>query len=526
MATDRVQQPIVTSESHHTGDSAAAATRSHIRGSSLLVAGNLISLGMNFIPHILLVRYLTMENYGLWSYALSVEAVCRNLSISLNEPMSRFVAIYHEKREPAKVLGTITLTFGITLFIAFAIVAAFFISPHEIAALLTKGREPAGLLLIIIFLVPLEALDVLMMNLFACYGRARMIFIGRHILGPGLRVIVIGLVLILHRGVNFLAFGSLVGQFIVLIVYCIVMVAQLKSDKLLTGMRVKDIKVPFREIFTYSAPLLVSNAITLIDTTAVVMFLGFFHDMTDVAFYRVVVPAASLNNIVAAAFAALYIPSASRLFSKGDGKGLNQMYWSTASWMAVLTFPLFALTSCFSRPVVTFLYGARYQESAIILTMLSVVFYFNVALGFNGLTLKITGKVWYVARIAGLAAVTGVILNLLLIPKYGAVGAAIATSCTFLLHNIYKQVGLRLASGVKVFERKYVHFYSVIVIAALALFAINRMATFSIYTAILLVALTSIAVFLLVKKELKLAETFPEIQKIPLVRRLLWSGQA
>ncbi len=528
MATDRIPRPIgIAAEKNAVGvsESAAAATRSHIRGSSLLVAGNLISLGMNFIPHILLVRYLTMQSYGLWSYALSVEAVCRNLSIGLNEPMSRFVAIYHEKREADKLLGTIALTFGVTLFLAFSMVATFFIAPHRIAQFLTNGREPVPLLLIIIFLVPLEAVDVLLMNLFACFGRARMIFLGRHILGPGLRVIVIVSVVMMHQGVNFLAFGSLVGEFVVIVVYCVVMLAQLKSDKVLKGMRLKDVKLPVREIFSYSAPLLVSNAITMIDTTAVVMFIGYFHEMTTVAAYRVVVPAASLNNIVAAAFASLYIPSATRLFAKNDEKGLNQMYWRTSAWIAILTFPMFALTCCFARPVTTFLYGARYEHSAIILSMLAFVFYFNVALGFNGLTLKITGKVGYVARIAAMAAGTGIILNLLLIPKYGAVGAAIATSCTFILHNIYKQVGLRLASGVSVFERKYIYFYGVIAAAALALFFLDRITHCNIYVALAFVGVATVGVLLLLKKDLSIADTFPEVQKIPWVGKLLWSEE-
>jgi O-antigen/teichoic acid export membrane protein len=527
MATDRIQRPIGTdAEENAVSASAAAATRSHIRGSSLLVAGNVISLGMNFIPHILLVRYLTMQSFGLWGYALSVEAVCRNLSIGLNEPMSRFVAIYHEKREPEKFLGTIVLTFGVTLFLACSMVAAFFIAPHQISSLLTKGREPVPLLLIIIFLVPLEAMDVLLMNLFACYGRARMIFIGKHILGPGLRVIVIALVLLLNRGVYFLAFGSLVGQFLAIVVYCAAMVAQLKCDKLLEGMKLNNIKLPVREMFTYSAPLLVSNAITMIDTTAVVMFIGYFHEMTTVAAYRVVVPAASLNNVVAAAFASLYIPSATRLFAKNDGEGLNQMYWRTSAWIAVLSFPIFALTCCFARPVTVFLYGARYEQSAIILSMLAFVFYFNVALGFNGLTLKIIGKVGYIARIAALAAGTGIVLNILLIPKYGALGAAIATSCTFILHNLYKQIGLRLASGVKVFERKYVYFYGVIASAAVALFLVDRITRCNIYVAVALVGMATLAVLLLLKKELNISDTFPEIRKVPFVRKFLWTGEA
>jgi hypothetical protein len=47
--------------------SGPAATRSQIRGGTLLLAGRTISLGINFVVQILIVRYLTETEYGAFA---------------------------------------------------------------------------------------------------------------------------------------------------------------------------------------------------------------------------------------------------------------------------------------------------------------------------------------------------------------------------------------------------------------------------------------------------------------------------
>ena len=45
--------------------------------------------------------------------------------------------------------------------------------------------------------------------------------------------------------------------------------------------------------------------------------------------------------------------------------------------------------------------------------------------------------------------VINVVLNLILIPAYGALGAAIGTTVTLIAYNVLKQVGLRAGTGVR-----------------------------------------------------------------------------
>src|SRR5438270_11778694 len=188
-----------------TASDSGGIVRDQVRGSSLFLIGNVISLAITFFPHLVLVRFLSTEAYGSWGYALSVVAIAKTYALGFNEAMSRFVPIYHAKRDLPKVLGTVGVIFAVTLLISGLLIAAFIVAPHLIMAVLTKGREPVGLLLILMFLVPLESTDLLIINLFACFGRAREIFWGKYIIPPALRAVVIVVVVFSHSELRLLA---------------------------------------------------------------------------------------------------------------------------------------------------------------------------------------------------------------------------------------------------------------------------------------------------------------------------------
>src|ERR1700738_939719 len=116
MASKLVDLSSVTDEK--TGRDSAGIARDQIRGSSLLLVGNILSLAITFLPHLVLVRYLTPEAFGHLAYGLSLVAVGKTYSLGFNEAMSRFVPIYHTKREDSKVLGSIVVVFATTLLIS------------------------------------------------------------------------------------------------------------------------------------------------------------------------------------------------------------------------------------------------------------------------------------------------------------------------------------------------------------------------------------------------------------------------
>lgn len=498
------------------------ATHKQIRGSSLLLLGRGFSVILNFATQVLIVRYLSKGDYGAWTYCLALVAFFQAFAtIGLDRSITRFIPIYHEKEEFDKLFGTLFLVLICVVVAAIIIVGAVYVSHDTFSRLIANNEQaPMNLLFVMIFLVPVQAFDGILLGLFASFAKPRAIFYRKHILAPTLKLTVALLLIKFESDVLFLAYGFLFASLVGVIICFAFLLRLLKQEGLFARLQLANVNVPAREIFAFTIPLLSSDILSVLMHSTDTLILGYFHGTSAVASYQVILPAAHVNTIVMASFGLLYTPLAARLFAQRDYAAINDLYWRTATWLGILSFPMFAVTFCLAQPLTALLYGARYEESARFLQMLAFAYYFNVVLGCNGLTLKVLGKIRYVVTINIIALIANVVLNLILIPRYGALGAAISTALSMVVHNILKQLGLKLATGVTIFDRKYLPFYSVIVLATITLLVIEEVVTDSMYFLLPLAALLSILVIKLCQKELRLEETFPEITKVPLMRKL------
>jgi O-antigen/teichoic acid export membrane protein len=111
-------------------------------------------------------------------------------------------------------------------------------------------------------------------------------------------------------------------------------------------------------------------------------------------------------------------------------------------------------------------------------------------------------------------------INLLLIPRYGALGAAIGTCGTMVAHNILKQLGLLFGTGINLFEWRHLKVYVVIALSTLGLLLIQITTSTNIFVGTVLAALVSLLVLGLTRKSLAVGQTFPELLRFPLMRRL------
>lgn len=497
------------------------ATRTQIRGSSLFLGGKLISLGINFCAQLLMVRFLSVAHYGALAYGLSVVAFLQLFaSLGLQDAISRYVPIYHENREYEKLFGAIFLAAGVLFGTGALVVAIVCGLPGLLSHLLTHEQLALRVLPILIFLVPVEAADTMLDGLFASFAGTRAIFFRKYILGPGLKLGAVGLLIWKNATVVFLAYGYVAASLLGVLMYAWMLWRLLYDQKLLQHVKLRQIKIPVREILAFVVPGLSSILATVAISTVSIFFLGAMRTMSDVAYFRAVLPLAQLNGVVMTSFTLLYTPTAARLLASADYPAINKLYWQTAAWMSVLSFPIFAMTFSLAQPLTVFLYGARYEQAAPILALLSLGSYFNVALGFNLQTLKVIHRLRYVTVTSVLVVLANTGLNFVLIPRFGALGAAISTALSLILYNLAMQAGLHRASHLNAFEFKYLSIYLTIALGAAGLFCTQFFFSVSIYQALPLAGCVSLLVLAVAKKKLRLMEVFPELVSLPFSRLL------
>jgi O-antigen/teichoic acid export membrane protein len=341
------------------------------------------------------------------------------------------------------------------------------------------------------------------------------------VLAPSLRVAAVGLVLASAGNVYLLAYAYVAGGAIGVAAYVAILVRTWRRQGLLSRLRTEGIELPTRELFGYSLPLLTSELMTVLKGSFVVVVLELLRDTTAVAEFRAILPVAKLNVVVFTSFSLLFIPVASSLFAKGDKESIHDLFWQTSTWIAVLSFPLLAATTTLAEPLTVLLFGERYASSANLLAVLAVGFYVNAALGANTATLRVFGRVKYLVATDLLVGATLIALYALTIPRYGAMGAAVATATALILHNVLHHVGLAGGTGVRLFEPAYARVYGVIVLALAGLTALDRLVSPPTYLSVAATAATSLAVLRAARPVLRAETTFPELLRARWVRKLI-----
>ncbi|MEX2554367.1 MAG: flippase [Actinomycetota bacterium] len=508
-----------------TGDLSSEATASQIRGSSLLLFGRIISTAVNVVIQVIIVRYLSKEQFGAFAYALSLVALGEAIvTAGLDRAITRFLPIYDEEGKPGKMLGTLVLVGGTVLSLGLALIVITLGLRAFSGGALLGDAEAVGLLSIMIVLAPLQAIDTVATGVFAVFSKPTAIFFRKYLLEPGLKLMAVGALVWSNSTPRALAAGYVAAGIAGTLLYVWVLFRMLRRSGIMKRFFQTHLEIPAREVLSFTIPLLTSDLLYSVMTTSDAIMLARWRGAEDIAAFRVVQPAARLNQLVLTSFALLFTTVAARMFARRSTKEMGHLYWQTAVWMAVLAFPMFAVTFALARPVTETMYGVRYADSAIIMSLLSFGYYFNVVLGFNGLMLKVVGKLRAVVAINAIALVVNLVLNVVLIRAYGPVGAAVGTAATLVVHNLLKQGALGLATGVSLFERKHRNLYLTIVLTAAALILLQYALDPPLLAGLLFAGLGSLAVLAVGRGSLRVDDTFPELMRYRLVRMMVGGG--
>jgi O-antigen/teichoic acid export membrane protein len=500
----------------------AGGSAQQLRGSSLLLLGRIVAMAVSFASQVLIARYLSKSEFGAFAYALSLVTFAEALvTIGLDRAHARFISIYDERQDYARYLGTILMGVGSILGLGLSLVLLVFGLQGWLAETAISNQQAVSLLVILIVLSPIQALDRLLVSMFAVLASPRSIFFRTYVLAPGLRLVVVLLLVLGRQPVSFLAAGYVAAGAMGTAIYVVVLLRLLAARGLLAHFHLRSVKMPFLAVFGFALPLLTSDLVYVVMNTFDVLLLGRLHGTAEVADFRVVQPVANLNTVVFASFTALFVPLAARLFERRDLSGIRDLYWTTAVWMAILTFPVFLVTSVLARPLTVLLFGEQYADSGTYLALLAIGYYFQAALGFNGLTIQVFGKLRYTVTVNVLAAAYNAGVNLLLIPAHGALGAAIGTSSALVVHNLLKQFGLRLGTGITVFDWRYARVYTIIVGCALSFAAIQALLSPPFFVGVGLAGVAAVVVVGASRQMLRVGSVFPELLRVPLLRRLI-----
>lgn len=202
-----------------------------------------------------------------------------------------------------------------------------------------------------------------------------------------------------------------------------------------------------RKLWSFSWPLAASSSLIILFSNMDVLMIEYFLTSESVGYYRSVQPLRQVTEFVLSSFVFLYLPLATDYHSAGERDRLVAFYKTSTKWVTILTLPIVLVFVVFADSIISVLYTSTYSPASTVLSVLVGGLFFNVLVGPNGATAKAIGRPRIDLASAGAGFAINLALNIVLIPRYGIVGAAVATVIGYVTFNLVEVLLIRRRIG-------------------------------------------------------------------------------
>lgn len=194
----------------------------------------------------------------------------------------------------------------------------------------------------------------------------------------------------------------------------------------------RDIHIDKKQLILHLSPILMLflyNATTTIFTNLDQVMLGFMTTDEAVGYYNSAIKIKNLLTGFITALGAVMLPRISFYLNNGEEDRFEELIKKSFSFILVCALPLSAFFTVKATEVIVFLAGDEYYPSGIIMKALMPAIVFIGLSSVTAWQLLIPLKKEKITVLgAVLGALTDLVINVLLIPRYGALGAAIGTT--------------------------------------------------------------------------------------------------
>jgi O-antigen/teichoic acid export membrane protein len=190
-----------------------------------------------------------------------------------------------------------------------------------------------------------------------------------------------------------------------------------------------------RELFQSSIPLYWVACLQLVMTWTSTLALGMWATPRDVGIFGIANRTATLTSFILLAVNNIAAPKFAALHRAGDLATLGRVARDSARLMALVAAPMLIVCLILPGPVMR-IFGADFESGAAVLSILAAGQFVNVVTGSVGFVLIMCGYERMYRNAFVVCAASSIALNGLLIPRFGILGAAIATAGTLALQNL------------------------------------------------------------------------------------------
>jgi O-antigen/teichoic acid export membrane protein len=221
------------------------------------------------------------------------------------------------------------------------------------------------------------------------------------------------------------------------------------------GASLRSGRADWRTFWGFALPRAASVAIDASSMWVGVLLTGALASQAEAGLFAAVGRYALAGLLIMQGLRVAIAPQLSRLLGAGRRADAARVYRRTTLWIVLLSWPAYLVLAVFA-PAFLALFGREFSSGATPMAVLAVAMLVNVGVGLVQTVLLMSGN----SRGHLLATVAGLLLNVVacvvLIPRHGALGAAVAWSLGIVCENVLAAILARRALGEPLFGRTLV----------------------------------------------------------------------
>ncbi|MHC4532312.1 MAG: flippase [Planctomycetota bacterium] len=421
-----------------------------VKGTGITFLGKVLDSGLRFLYMVILAKSLGPDLFGILLLGLTIVILAGTTStLGLDIGAVRYVSIYHGLGDRQRMKGTIVQASVYSFIIGALIAAGLFVGSTFLSLRVFGKSELETVLKLLALSVPFFSTTLAVLSCTQGLRKMKYSVYCWFSFYPFINVMLA--VLFLFAG--FRLYGLAVASTIALLLTCVLSVFFL----IRCFPDIKHIKPVYetRKLLRFSIPSLGGVLLSFFMMCTDTLMLGYFRTSDEVGIYNAATRTALLIVVTLASSCAIFAPIVSNAYNKKELHKLESLYKAITRWNFSVSFPIFLLILVLSKQIMG-IFGQGYIIGYMPLTILACAQLANAGVGPGTVILAMTGRQDIVMCNNIGACILNIVLNYLLVPSYGIIGAAVATGISITLLNLVTLLEVRIILDMHPYSRQFI----------------------------------------------------------------------
>jgi O-antigen/teichoic acid export membrane protein len=415
-------------------------------GAAIALVGGGVSFVLSIAYQVVIARRLGASGFGVFILALAISNVLAEGSdLGLDYGLLRFGGIARGKRDWGQFRSVLRSAVVGSL-LAGSVAAAVLAFGSGIVAHAFHKTTLASVIVALALSVPLVGTTEVLRAGLRAMGNATRPVVSSSLIRPGVQLLTGAWIVMEVPSAPAVAWAFTATQLVVVVLTAVMLWRILPRGDRRTHRP--------EGLFRFSVPMMLNRVLLYSNNQTEVVILGILAPAVTLGIFGVTRRLSVLLSSLLASVSILFNPMVADLHHSGRMQELDRVFKTATRWLFTLGLPVFLIEALFGSAILN-VFGHDFRNGATALAILAFGQLVNVG----------TGTVSNLQAMAGYARLTllnallflslSIALDLLLIPPFGLLGAAIANSSSLVTVNVLRLWQIRRNLGLTPYDRSF-----------------------------------------------------------------------